>query len=144
MVKNQVGACAVCGVVQVVFWIDRVAWEEAASRSRGQWLCEHCAPRVRSLSPSQLDAMLHRHQLPSGLELRASQTLRIGEAAAHGILIVEDDPELRKSLQSVFEDDGFATLMANNGKAALELLRSGNHPLPCVILLDLMMPVMNG
>jgi len=144
MGKNQVGACAVCGVVQVVFWIDRVAWEEASSGSRGQWLCEHCAPKVRSLSPMQLEAVLHRRDLPSGVDLRSSGTIRVADGATHSVLVVEDDPELRRSLKSVFEDDGLEALVAHNGKAAIELLRSGAHPRPCVILLDLMMPVMNG
>jgi CheY-like chemotaxis protein len=60
----------------------------------------------------------------------------------HGVLVVEDDEGVREALRSVLEDEGIAVTSADNGVRALELLSSG--PLPCLILLDLMMPVMNG
>lgn len=59
------------------------------------------------------------------------------------ILIVEDDEEIRLALTDVLEDHGFQAVTAVNGKAALELLgNSLRHP--DLILLDLMMPVMDG
>jgi CheY-like chemotaxis protein len=61
----------------------------------------------------------------------------------HGpILVIEDDRDLRDSLCGVLEIEGFPTAAASNGKEALSWLRT--HPRPCAILLDLMMPVMNG
>jgi CheY-like chemotaxis protein len=63
-------------------------------------------------------------------------------ADCQGVLIVEDDEGVRDALRSVLEDEGFQVSSAENGVRALELLRSG--PLPCLMLLDLMMPVMNG
>lgn len=58
------------------------------------------------------------------------------------ILVVEDEPEVRESLKDLLEMSGFAVHTAANGKEALDGLdRIGE---PCLIFLDLMMPVMNG
>lgn len=57
------------------------------------------------------------------------------------VLVVEDDQDIRESLQAVLEDAGYATEAAANGRDALE--RIAEHR-PSVIILDLMMPVMNG
>ena len=58
------------------------------------------------------------------------------------ILIVDDDPDLRESLAMVLEDAGYPVLAAANGRVAYDLLEGGLRP--GLILLDLMMPVMNG
>jgi CheY-like chemotaxis protein len=63
-------------------------------------------------------------------------------AAAHQILIVEDDRALRESVGRVLEGEGYDVQKASNGAEAMNLLAQGERP--CVILLDLMMPVMNG
>jgi DNA-binding response OmpR family regulator len=59
------------------------------------------------------------------------------------ILIVEDDLDIREALSQILEDEGYAVLCASNGMEALTLLRADRPP-PNLILLDLMMPVMNG
>jgi signal transduction histidine kinase len=58
------------------------------------------------------------------------------------MLLVEDDTSIRLALTDMLEDEGFAVTTANNGREALDELRQG--PTPDVILLDLMMPVMDG
>jgi CheY-like chemotaxis protein len=58
------------------------------------------------------------------------------------VLLVEDDAALRKSLAELVEAEGLRALAAGNGFEAVELLR--HEPRPDLILLDLMMPVMNG
>jgi CheY-like chemotaxis protein len=58
------------------------------------------------------------------------------------VLVVEDDPDLREMMEQMLHLEGFATLTAPNGQEALNLLRAG-APVK-VILLDLMMPVMDG
>ena len=58
------------------------------------------------------------------------------------ILLVDDDPDLRESLQLVLEQQGYSVVPARDGADALARLRE--DPLPCVVLLDLMMPGMNG
>lgn len=58
------------------------------------------------------------------------------------ILVVEDDNLIRESLVELLDSEGFRVEEAEHGKAALRLLESGATP--SVILLDLMMPEMNG
>jgi len=59
------------------------------------------------------------------------------------VLIVEDDPDLRAALAEVLQDGDYKPLLAENGAVALQELKSAARP-PCVILLDVMMPVMDG
>jgi CheY-like chemotaxis protein len=63
--------------------------------------------------------------------------------ACHGILVVDDDPGIRESLREVLEDEGYHVTCMANGQEALNHLKTAS-PRPCVILLDLMMPVMDG
>jgi CheY-like chemotaxis protein len=58
------------------------------------------------------------------------------------VLIVDDDPNLLDVTRFVIENEGVAVETARNGEEALALLRAGR--LPVLVLLDLMMPVMNG
>jgi CheY-like chemotaxis protein len=58
------------------------------------------------------------------------------------VLVVEDDLEIRESLLEVLEEAGYAAQGAANGRAALTALAQG--PKPGLILLDLMMPVLDG
>jgi CheY-like chemotaxis protein len=57
------------------------------------------------------------------------------------ILVVDDDPDLRRSLVEVLQDQGYAVSCATNGEEALEALQGAP---PNAILLDLTMPVMDG
>lgn len=58
------------------------------------------------------------------------------------ILIADDDADLRESLRLLLELHGHSVEEARNGAEALQQL-DPSHP-PCVIVLDLMMPVMDG
>jgi CheY-like chemotaxis protein len=58
------------------------------------------------------------------------------------ILIVEDDPDLARLMAEVLDAAGYRTAIAANGREALEPLRMNNRP--DLILLDMMMPVMDG
>lgn len=58
------------------------------------------------------------------------------------ILVVDDDIDLRETLGEVLVDEGYRVELAGNGLEALESLRGGLSP--SLILLDLMMPVMDG
>jgi CheY-like chemotaxis protein len=59
------------------------------------------------------------------------------------VLIIEDDQAVRDTIQEVLEIQGYQVIAAANGKEGAELLKTSS-PRPSVILLDLMMPVMNG
>lgn len=58
------------------------------------------------------------------------------------ILIVEDDPGIRESMRELLEIEGYAVETAVDGADGLHKIR--NLHCPCLILLDLMMPVMDG
>jgi CheY-like chemotaxis protein len=58
------------------------------------------------------------------------------------ILLVDDDGSFRESLGEALEEVGFTVLQADNGRSALQAL--DGERIPDVILLDLLMPVMNG
>lgn len=58
------------------------------------------------------------------------------------ILVVEDNDDVREMMAVTLELEGHEVATAVNGRDALNKLHSGEKP--CVILLDLMMPVMNG
>ena len=59
------------------------------------------------------------------------------------VLIVEDDRDLAETLAQIIEEEGYSVVVASNGQDALELMERGKcHP--SIILLDLMMPVMDG
>jgi len=64
-------------------------------------------------------------------------------SGAPPLLLVEDDKTTREMVQRLLEKEPFAIDIAEDGRAALEHLEHAN-PLPAVILLDLLMPVMDG
>ncbi len=61
----------------------------------------------------------------------------------HFVMVVEDDLEIREALMDSLTDSGWDAIGAPNGAAALQYLASADR-LPCLVLLDLMMPVMDG
>jgi len=58
------------------------------------------------------------------------------------VLVVEDDEDIRDAVVTALEVEGFHVFRAENGAAALEVLKTMPHP--SLILADLMMPVMDG
>jgi CheY-like chemotaxis protein len=60
----------------------------------------------------------------------------------HFVLVVDDDDEIRRIICELLQETGHAARAAAHGQEALALLRAGARP--CLILLDLMMPVMDG
>ncbi len=64
-------------------------------------------------------------------------------AEAPLVMVVEDDSDTRELIADVLRDDGYQVTSAANGQEALDLLDHAAQP-PSMILLDLMMPIMNG
>jgi CheY-like chemotaxis protein len=58
------------------------------------------------------------------------------------IVVVDDDTDLRETLGELLVEEGYDTRLFENGRVALEFLKEA--PEPRLILLDLMMPEMNG
>lgn len=59
------------------------------------------------------------------------------------IFIIEDDHDIRVTLRMALELEGYNVSSAADGKQALEILLSGKYT-PSLIILDLMMPLVNG
>jgi CheY-like chemotaxis protein len=58
------------------------------------------------------------------------------------VLVVEDDDDIRNALQDILITEGYTVFCANNGQEGVDILKK--MECPGLILLDLMMPVMNG
>jgi len=56
------------------------------------------------------------------------------------VLLIDDEEDIRGALSEILEEEGYKVLMASNGKEGLNALKQN----PDIIILDLMMPVMNG
>ena len=99
-------------------------------------------PAVRSNSYTEYRAEVNSWPaqiLNVSLRSREEEGERV---ACKRVLVVEDDLDIRESLEQILEIEGYQPLLAENGKAAVDLLNNGERP--CLILLDLMMPVMSG
>jgi CheY-like chemotaxis protein len=60
----------------------------------------------------------------------------------HTVLVVEDDEDLRDSIRDLLEDKGYVVVTAGDGQEALDALARIQHL--CLVLLDLLMPRMDG
>jgi PAS domain S-box-containing protein len=80
---------------------------------------------MKPVDPERLTSVLRRHH---------------EAAAARGVLVVDDDADLRQRLRGLLEKDGWAVDEAADGREALDRLA----PRPSLILLDLLMPGMDG
>jgi CheY-like chemotaxis protein len=60
----------------------------------------------------------------------------------HTVLVLEDEDELRDSMRDLLEDEGYTVVTARDGEEALAALARIEHL--CLVLLDLLMPRMNG
>ena len=58
------------------------------------------------------------------------------------VLVVDDDADLRELLRVALQAEGYDVAAVNNGREALDHLRS--HANTCIILLDLMLPIMDA
>ena len=69
--------------------------------------------------------------------------MRVAAQDGHrALLLVEDDDDVRDAVAASLRDEGYVVAEAENGRLALEWLQSNADP--CLVLLDLWMPVMTG
>ena len=59
------------------------------------------------------------------------------------VLVIDDDGDIREGIIGLLEDEGFEVIGANNGLEALNFLADSPRK-PSLILLDLMMPILDG
>lgn len=72
----------------------------------------------------------------------AERTMAIDGPLNHQVLLVEDDPDIRSAMKIVLQTDGYEVRTARNGEDGIEQLRAGLRP--CLIVLDLIMPIKDG
>jgi CheY-like chemotaxis protein len=117
-------------------------------RPRGFAFVELATEAALALAVTRMD----RHEIHGraiSVRLAERRALRYPPAAGHlarprtEVLIVEDDQDVRESVRSALFAGGYSIISAANGRQALEFLRTGACN-PAVVLLDLMMPIMDG
>jgi two-component system, chemotaxis family, chemotaxis protein CheY len=74
-------------------------------------------------------------------QLASAEGAETGVAQRKCVLVVEDDAMIRSALAGALSDEGYQVLTATNGLEGLEEVRRGA---PDAVLLDLMMPVLDG
>jgi CheY-like chemotaxis protein len=61
------------------------------------------------------------------------------------VLVVEDDPDIRDIVQDLLESEGYDVVPASHGRQALEFLAGvKKHAKPALVILDMMMPLVDG
>jgi CheY-like chemotaxis protein len=138
--KDRMGACETCAKY------EKLVFSRDAASNQYRWLCWECqgganstAAQLTAIDRKQAEIFQkgHRERLSSG-------KIRVSTPPPGGaVLVVEDDTAIRESVCEILQDEGFLVVGARNGQEALGLLRTLVPP-PRLILLDLMMPIMNG
>lgn len=106
--------------------------------TRGQQL--QFTPRQRGTSTSGRDERSSESaESPASPEIRAAEVSRDTKPR---LLVVDDDTAIRETLRALLEDEGYSVSEAADGAVALRRLRQS--PQPHVVLLDMMMPRVDG
>ena len=106
--------------------------DSAYNNTLGLYISQICAPEGQT-------------HVDRGVGSKAKSDRRENPALNHGtrpvLLIVDDEPLGLKSMASVFEGQGYELVLAGSGQEAMQFVETGR---PDVILLDVMMPEMDG
>ncbi|AFE07587.1 hypothetical protein COCOR_07541 [Corallococcus coralloides DSM 2259] len=95
------------------------------------------APRSRASRPARPTSPLESPgSVPYGAHVSTSQHRTT-------LLLVENNEDVREALREILESEGYRVLTAANGQVALNLLAEQER-MPALVLLDLVMPVMDG
>lgn len=103
---------------------------------------------VTSINETVIHALLAKcpQRPPAGKSsgYRPDKMTKRGQAMSNTILIVDDDPVQRRLLEAATEKAGYATLIAENGGEALSILTGKPGKAVAAVILDLMMPEIDG
>jgi CheY-like chemotaxis protein len=97
---------------------------------------------VRAIAVNQPFRAAERRETPERPASEPAQELSRGSDMP-SILVVDDDSAIRAMVSDILGDEGYDVVSVANGQEALHYLRDRDD-LPRLILLDLMMPIMNG
>jgi CheY-like chemotaxis protein len=84
----------------------------------------------------------HREQIFVASDGRHEPSVPLSSATPREVVVVEDDVDAREALSKLLASHGYSVTSAGNGREALDYLRRSY--LPGLIILDLMMPLMDG
>src|SRR5438067_13530721 len=100
--------------------------------------------RVRDRTPGRASAQLSRpgRGRPHPRRHRRRPMMVPAGGDHRPLLLVEDDDDVRDAIAGSLRDEGYVVAEAGNGRLALEWLQRNADP--CLVLLDLWMPVMSG
>src|SRR3989440_2086273 len=136
---SQVGCPAACraegegGVLLARLHLFAAAWTARHDR--------FCKMRPRRVQPARFRTAASQKIDQSAVAFYEGARMAPHRARERTVLVVDDDPDILQTLALCLSSEGYAVLMAANGQEALDLL---NREKPACILLDLMMPVMDG
>lgn len=83
------------------------------------------------------------HPAAGGRRSRVGEGIsKMNSGRGSRVLVVDDDPDICEVMQLILEPRGYRVVTAESGIEALRILRAGEEP--CLVLLDLMMPGMDG
>jgi signal transduction histidine kinase/CheY-like chemotaxis protein/ligand-binding sensor domain-containing protein len=92
--------------------------------------------------PAQLDLLPTRRSVDiEGLVRQLREKVATHKPQDKSVLVVDDDPNIRSLLQQELTDAGYSVRLAEDGRKALTLIREET---PGLVILDVMMPEMNG
>ena len=113
--------------------------------SAARYLLYRCSSARREAVPPPAPSRGHFLAPVAALGIASEAATRRSLMLTKGhLLVVEDDSDIRTAMVAILEDEGFQVTAHEDGRSALEFLRASVTALPSLILLDLMMPIMNG
>ena len=115
-------------------------WADIEDEAREAGVTAFCA---KPLFLSELRTCLHSVVRPDEKEAPSSAGRPV-RARAERILLAEDNELNREIATAILEEEGFSIDTAENGRAAVEMLRAAPPGTYQLILMDVQMPVMNG
>lgn len=99
---------------------------------------------IHSPSPSSKDTSWHSGTGDTQ-RVERSAGMFSGQSMLGGVLVIDDEPDVRTVIRLTLEKPGYYVIEAENGEHAIQVLNEGEHPMVLdVILTDIRMPRING
>jgi two-component system chemotaxis response regulator CheY len=116
--------------------------------ANSMWPCwhAHCDPlRAKSKRADDMQPNLSTKEGAMSDERNKSGFFMSEEACEGRVLVVDDEPDIRKVVRMTLQKAGYEVLEAENGEKAIEVINSGeNRLLLDVVICDIRMPKING
>src|SRR5437868_246172 len=106
----------------------------------------HCASvGTRTYEPTNIQTQIYLSTKEDAMSEFKSGFFVGGEACEGRVLVVDDEPDIRKVVKMTLEKSGYEVIEAENGEKAIDVINSGeNRLLLDVVICDIRMPKING